>query len=105
MDKFYVKIPYSYTQYAELTGFVYAQSAQEAEELASDNWNLHEEEHSNTDSSGDSEYNYDEMTITLEESDIDVHEIPARNNSNTFNPVQPDLPNHYLEELPSLATL
>jgi len=105
LDKFYVKIPYSYTQYAELTGFVYAQSAQEAEELASDNWNLHEEEHSNTDSSGDSEYNYDEMTITLEESDIDVHEIPARNNSNTFNPVQPDLPNHYLEELPSLATL
>lgn len=105
MNKYYVKIPYSYTQYANLSGFVFAEDSEEAEELASDNWNLHEEEHNDTDSSGDSEYDFDEMTVTLEESDIPLHEIPARNNTNTFNPVQTDLPNHYLEELPSLATL
>lgn len=70
-----------------------------------DNWNIHQEEYSDTDSSGDSDYNYDEMEITLEESDVDVHEIPARNNSYSFATQQPDLPSHYLEDLPELASL
>ncbi len=105
MNKFYVKIPYSYTQYAELSGFVFAESSEEAEELAADDWNIHDQEHNDTDSSGDSEFDYDTISVTLEESDIDVHEIPARNNSNSFNPVQTDLPNHYLEELSLLKSL
>lgn len=105
MHKFYVKIPYSYTQYADLSGFVYAEDPEEASELAADSWNIHEEEYTDTDSSGDSDYNYDEMEITLEESDIDVHEIPARNNSNSFTPAHTELPNHYLEDLPALASL
>ena len=105
MNKYLVKIPYSYTQYAELTGFVFAESSEEAIELSADDWNIHDSEHNDVDSSGDSEYDYDEISVTLEESDIDVHEIPSRNNTNTFNPVQTDLPNHYLEDLPALATL
>jgi len=112
MDVFFHRLAFFYfnvldgcAQYADLSGFVYAEDSEEASELAVDNWNIHEEEYTDSDSSGDSDYNYDEMEITLEESDIDVHEIPARNNTNTFNPVQTDLPNHYLEDLPALASL
>lgn len=105
MNKYYVKIPYSYTQYADLTGFVFAESSEEAEELAADDWNIHDQEHNDNDSSGDSEFDYDTISVQLEESDIDVHEIPSRNNSNTFTPAQTDLPNYYLEDLQALATL
>lgn len=105
MNKYFVKIPYSYTQYAHLSGFVYAEDPEEASELASDNWNLHEEEHTDTDASGDSDYNFDEMEISLEESDIPVQDIPARNNLYSYVTQQPDLPNYYLEDLPALASL
>ena len=80
MNKYFVKIPYSYTQYEELTGFIYSEDREEAEELANDNWNLHEECYEDSDSSGDSEYNYDDIEITLEETDINIHSIPNRNN-------------------------
>ena len=78
MNKYYVKIPYSYIQYADLSGFVYAESSEEAEELAADDWNIHDPEHNDNDSSGDFEFHYDSISVQLEESDIDVHEIPAR---------------------------
>lgn len=105
MNKYFVKIPYSYTQYAELSGFVYANDSEEANELASETWNIHDQEHLDTDSSGDSEYSFDEMSVVLEESDIPIQDIPARNNSNPFSGDQPDLPNYFLEELPALASL
>ncbi|MCB0728544.1 MAG: hypothetical protein KDD00_13870 [Ignavibacteriae bacterium] len=34
MNKHFLKIPYSYTQYADLSGFVYAEDEEEARELA-----------------------------------------------------------------------
>ena len=105
MNKYYVKIPYSYTQYADLSGFVFAESSEEASELAEDDFNIHDQKHNDNDSSGDSEFEYDAISVTLEESEIPVQDIPARNNSNSFVNQQLDLPNHYLEELPSLATL
>jgi len=70
LNKYFVKIPYSYTQYAELTGFIYAEDEEEAEELACDSWNIHEEDYVDRDSSGDSDYDYDDMDVTLEESDV-----------------------------------
>ena len=51
MNKYYVKIPYSYTQYADLSGFVFAESSEEAKELAADDWNILDPEHNNNDSS------------------------------------------------------
>ena len=105
MNKYFVKIPYSYTQYAELTGFIYAEDEEEAEELACDSWNIHEEDYIDKDSSGDSDYDYDDMDVTLEESDVPSQNIPSLNNSTPYSPVQPDLPNYYLEDLPALKTL
>lgn len=105
MNKYFIKIPYSYTQYAELTGIVYAENEEEAEELACDDWNIHEESYDDKDSSGDSDYDYDEIAVTLEESDIPAQDIPQRNTANHFNSVKSNLPSYFLEDLPALAEL
>ncbi|MBS1517221.1 MAG: hypothetical protein JSS91_03965 [Bacteroidetes bacterium] len=34
MNKYFVKIPYSYAKYADLSGFVYAEDDEETRELA-----------------------------------------------------------------------
>ena len=106
MNKYFVKIPYSYTKFADLSGFVYAEDKEEARELAEENFNIHDESYDDCDDSGDSTYNYSEMSIELEESDIPESEIPSRNITNSFtNSTEPVLPNHYLEDLPTLARL
>ncbi len=106
MNKYYVKIPYHYTQYGNLSGYVYAENEEEAEEIAADNCNIHEESYDDSDDSGDSEYDYSETSVTLEESDIPNHEIPARQTSFTHNqPDIPSVPGYFLEDLPALNKL
>ncbi|HAY33950.1 MAG TPA: hypothetical protein PK536_13990 [Ignavibacteria bacterium] len=105
MNKYFVKIPYSYTQYANLSGFVYAESEEEAEELACDTFNLYEDSHDDTDSSDDSDYAYDDMKVSLEESDINTQDIPQRNTASHFKPAEPNLPDYFLEDLPELSAL
>lgn len=105
MNKYYVKIPYHYTQYGDLSGFVYAENEEEAAEIAADHCNIHEESYDDSDDSGDSEYDYSETTVTLEESDIPSHEIPARQTSFTYRPESPPVPGYFLEDLPELKKL
>jgi len=105
MNKYFIKIPYSYTQYAELTGIVYAENEEEAEELATEDWNIHEESYDDKDSSGDSDFDYDYMEVTLEESNIHAQEIPQRNSANHFTSAKSNLPCYFLEDLPALAEL
>jgi len=105
MNKYFIKVPYSYTQYAELTGIVYAENEEEAEELAAEDWNIHEESYDDKDSSGDSDFDYDYMEVTLEESDIPAQDIPQRNTANHFNSVESNLPSYFLEDLPALAEI
>lgn len=100
MNKYFIKIPYSFPQYGELSGFVFAESENEAAEIAEDRINIHDESYDDEDS-GDSTYDYDEMRIELEDSDIPNNEIPSSQtqNSGEFSE-STKIPNHFLEELP-----
>jgi hypothetical protein len=99
MNKYSVRIPYSYLQYGYLSGFIYAEDEDEAYELARDNCNLEDSEYE--DSDGEStQYEYNEMEIELEEEDID--EIPdSVLNQDRLNGKN-DLPSYFLSEINSL---
>ena len=84
MNRYIVRIPYDYAQYGTLTCEVYAESEEEAEDLASDYRNRHEEDYNNSDDSGDSEYDYDNMEIELDEEDVVAPGHPY--NPYTHNP-------------------
>lgn len=103
MNKYQVKIPYSYPQYGKLFGYVYAEDEEEAEDLAQDRCNLHDDDYNDNDS-GDSEYFYDEMEIELEESDVPRENIPSRFPINSASQL-PVVPQHFLSELPAIAEL
>lgn len=101
MNKYAVKIPYSYTTYACLSGVVYADNEEEAKELATDH-RLEEEDHYDTDSSDDSDYDYDNMEMEMLEEDIDEELIP--DDPQYYETPAPSyhqtgLPEHYLSEL------
>jgi len=99
MNKYYIKLPYSYTQYGELTGIVYAQGEEEAAELARDIQNIHEDEFEDGD--GDStNYYYDNLDIELEETNI--NDVPSRHPAQIFNKTSPNIPSYYLLEINSI---
>ncbi|HEX2787587.1 MAG TPA: hypothetical protein VHP32_06740 [Ignavibacteria bacterium] len=81
MNKYSVSIPYDYRKYGDKTGFVYAEDEEEAEELASEGY-LEDEEYEDSDNSDDTNYYYDEMSVSLEEEDIPDDLIPERNTYN-----------------------
>ncbi|MDD5361388.1 MAG: hypothetical protein PHN88_04600 [Ignavibacteria bacterium] len=71
MNKYFVKIPYSYVRYGTLSAFVYAEDEEEAEDLAYDCDNRQSEDYEDGDDCGSNEYNYSDMTVELEEEDVD----------------------------------
>lgn len=54
MNKYFVKIPYSYPQYATLSGYVYAQDNEEAIEVAESLEIIYEESYEDSDDSANS---------------------------------------------------
>ena len=99
MNKYFIKIPYSYTQYGELSGIVYAEDEEEAAELTRNIQNIHEDEFEDGD--GDStNYYYDNLDIELEETN--VTDDPVRNGQQQFRSIQPQIPSYYLLEINSI---
>lgn len=96
MNKYFVKIPYSYVQYGYLSGYVYAEDVEEAYELASDRDNLENEEFDDSDSDG-TDYEYSEMDISLDEEDVDVPE--NLNSNNNYCSSKVTYPTYYLSEV------
>lgn len=89
MNKYFIRLPYNYIQYGELTGYVYAESEAEVEELIRDRVNIHNDEYEDGD--GDStEYSYDSVEIELEEEDTE--EAPTSRNL-------PKIPSYFLSEI------
>jgi len=72
MNKYYVRIPYSYTKYGHLTAFVYAEDEEEAQDLAYDCENRVSEDYEDDENDGDTDYDYSGMEITVEEEDVDA---------------------------------
>lgn len=103
MDKYLVRIPYSYPRYGTKSGFVYANSEDEAFDLASDDC-LHHEDYDDDGDSGDNEYDYENIEVELDETDIDEDQIPSREefyNSPAQYPLYA-LPDYFLSEVISL---
>jgi hypothetical protein len=101
MNKYSIRLPYSYIQYGNLNGFVYAESEEEAEELGRDRMNIRDDEYK--DSEGDStEYSYDSIDVELEEenvTDIPQSVLAAIANQTSANSYINKQPAYYLIEV------
>lgn len=102
MNKYFVKIPYSYTQYATLSGYVFADEDEEALEIAESLENIHEEAYEDDDDSGDSNYDFENIDVEIVESDVPREAIPQTYRNHHLLPEISNLPNHFLEDLPAL---
>ena len=70
MNRYKIRIPYSYIRYGDVTGYFEANSEEEAREEAYAG-DLEDEDYEDNDYSGDNDYDYSEMEVDLEEEDID----------------------------------
>ena len=94
MNRYTFDLPYDYTQYASVRGFVYANSESEALEKARHSENWVEEEFEDSDDSGDSYYNYEELEIELDTANVTY--APTSTMATTNNNPYPD---YFLAEL------
>ena len=95
MNKYFVRVGYSCSSYGNLSGHVFANSEEEAEDLICDTDNIHDQEFDTDDSDN---YNYydDQAEIELEESDV----TPPHGNNNSYdNTPFSNTPNYFLAEL------
>lgn len=97
MNKYYVRIGFSCRSYGELTGFVFAESQDQAEELIYNQDNIYESDYETNDSE---DYNYYEDEATIELSESNVTE-PAQHRNSHYEATFPfdDIPNYFLAEL------
>jgi len=100
MNKYFVKIGFSCKTYGDLTGFVYANSLEEAVELIYDRDNIHEADYENNDSD---DYNHYEEEAEIELETENATPPPNYLNSPQIN-ITPftTLPEYFLAELNSL---
>lgn len=97
MNKYYVSIPYSYPQYGTFTGYIYAEDEESAVEAAYDTYNVLSNEYDDDDS-GDTDFHYDDMQISLDEEDVINPEPRTQEHfSGPFSPYQ-TVPIYYLAE-------
>ncbi len=94
MNKYTFYLPYDYNQYATVKGFVYANTIDEAREKARHSENWFDEEFEDSDDSGDSYYNYEELEVELDTANVTHAPISAMATSN--NNLYPD---YFLAEL------
>jgi hypothetical protein len=93
MNRYKIRIPYSYTRYGDVIGYYEANSEEEAREDAYAG-DLEDEDYEDNDYSGDNDYNYSEMEVDLEEEDIDGDD------EQTSLAKNPEIPApYYLEEI------
>ena len=98
MNKYYIRIPYSFIQYGELSGCVYAEDEDEAAELARDYENIVDCDYEDGDADS-TEYNYSAMEISLDEADVS---LPANLNSRLHSSQSiswNQLPTYYLADI------
>lgn len=100
MDKYLVKTPYSYSKYGIKTGYVYANSEEEAFDQAYDN-DLYDEDYEDDGESDSNDYDFENTEVILEESDVDEDTIPGRrvNYSSPSQYPYSFLPDYFLAEI------
>jgi hypothetical protein len=93
MNKYLLRIPYSYQRYGMLTCNVYAETEDEAEDLAGEYDSHYSEDYDdNSDNDGDMDFDYSDTRVELEATDVTLpHEIN--------NPPEILVPDYYLSEI------
>jgi len=95
MNKYFVKIPYSYVRYGTLSAYVYADDEESAIDAAYECENRYSEDFDDGDDSSDTEYQYSEMECELEEEEVSA---PHENNNSNNTPFS-NVPDYFLAEL------
>lgn len=102
MNKYFIRIPFSYLRNGNLTCFVYASDEEEAAELAEECGNRFSEDYESLDEDGPTEYDYSDMNISLEEEYVEppYHQTnnPNSNKSKAFR----NLPEYFLADINNL---
>ena len=96
MNRYNVKIPYSYSRHGTLFCTVYSEDESDAIDAAYDYNNRQNEDFSDSDSDGDTEYEFSEMTVELDEEDVDS---PDGNNNESAVSLAMQLPCRYINDL------
>ncbi len=96
MNKYFVKIPYQYSRFGVLSCFVFADDESDAIDAAYDYNNRHSEDFDDGDNDGDTEYEYNDMTVELDEEDVDSPN--GYNNESAIN-LAMQLPSRYINDL------
>jgi hypothetical protein len=99
MNKYYVKIPYSYVRYGTLSCYVYGENEEEAMDSAYECENRYSEDYDDGDDSGDTEYDYSGMDVELEEEDVVV---PHDSRVNILQSSKIKIPAYFLAEINQL---
>jgi hypothetical protein len=92
MNRYLLKVPYSYLKYGILSFNVFAESESDAEDLAGEFESHFHEDYDDGENDGDMDFDYYETQVELEESDVNS---PDAVNNKTESPV----PDYYLSEI------
>ena len=95
MNKYFVKIPYSYLRFGELTCHVYAEDEESASELVRDYDERYNEDYDDNDDSGDTNFEYENSDIDLEEENVEPPTPHNYNSKSSFS----KLPSYFLNEI------
>ncbi|MFA5010537.1 MAG: hypothetical protein WC644_01165 [Ignavibacteria bacterium] len=96
MNKYTVRIPYSYSRYGTLTATVYAEDEDECSDLLYECENRYSEDYDDGDNDGDTTYEYSDAEIELDEEDV-----VSPNEINSVSKIDYDLalPCRFIEDL------
>ena len=101
MNKYVVRIPYSYSRYGTMSANIYADDEEDALSLAYDSSNRYFEDYDDHDDDSENDYDYSDMTVEIEQHNVDPPNDNNSSNTPTQNSFQ-NYPNYFLENLPRL---
>lgn len=93
MNRYQVTIPYSYVRYGNISCCVYGEDLEEAEDLAYECENRYSEDFIDSDDDGDTEYNFSNMRVELEEEDVSAP------NGTVTQPNDLEIPCRFIDDL------
>lgn len=95
MNKYILRIPYSFRRYGNYSCIVYANSEDEAEQMADDFGSHYSEDYDDdNDSDSDSDFDYSDTQVEIEEEDVESPDSDDNEQNNIEK-----LPEYFLSEI------
>lgn len=95
MNRYNIQIPYNYVKFGDMSCQVYAEDSEAAAELARDYDSRYNENYDDCDDSGDTNYEYENIEIELDEEDVEPPTPHNYNSKSSFS----KLPSYFLNEI------